>query len=57
MEGTDKARCLERRIEAIGISESFMIACDDRVDRGSFLIVGLDAVEINLHQLARRELS
>jgi hypothetical protein len=51
----DLARGFERGIETIGFFERIRIDADDRVDRWTFFVIGLDAIEIHLHQLPAGE--
>ena len=54
---SDEAGGLERGIESIRFIEGCGIQRDDRVDSGTFLVIGLDAIEVYLHQLAAGELA
>src|SRR4030095_10320306 len=49
----DRARRFVGRIKLVGIRERVRIDSDDRVDHRAFLVIGRDAVEIELRQLMR----
>ena len=55
MQRADGARRLVRRIETVGLGKRLRIERDDGVDGRTALVVGVDAIEIALDQLVRRE--
>ena len=48
---TDRTRGFERGVEAVGFFERVGIERNDRIDRRAFFVIGVDAIEIHLHQL------
>ena len=55
VERTRLARTLERGVQAVRLLQRRRVHRDDGVDSGAAPVIGLDAVDIHLHQLARRE--
>ena len=55
MERADETGCAVRGIEPVCLFERVGVERDDRIDAGAFLIVCLDAIEIELDELPRRE--
>ena len=51
------ARGLEGRIQTVRFVEGRRVHRDDGVDSGAASVIGLDAVDVHLHQLARGEAS
>src|SRR5215831_15151525 len=52
---TDRTRSFVCGVETIGFFQSLGVYRDDRVDLWSFLVEGIDAIEIHLNQLAASE--
>ena len=55
MERTDETGCPVRGIEPVRLLERVGVDRNDRIDAGALPIVGLDAIEIELDELPRRE--
>ena len=55
VQGSDEARHPERCVEPVGVLQRARIDRYQGVDPGALLVIGLDPVEIHLHQLPRAQ--